>query len=324
MKPVITTVVLGGAILALGLCFACAGAAKLALSVGLPLEAWGVSRRWTPLVRRLLPLSELFLAGLIMSPVTARLGAALAIGVLGLFSAVIQRQPRRGQALPCRCFGRNTGRPADRRTILRNLVLATVAVVIVLLGPPQLRPGVNLMLAALVIFAAQGWVIYLLQRELSERASSWFNSGAMVELSTLAGTRLRLADLLRGEIQALLVVFVDPQCGPCRRLLPDLVAWESAVPTGGRLLVVSEDGAATAEMAERFGLKGLVLQDHFAVAKHYGVRGTPAAVILRPGNAEPEVALGAPRVREAAIGLGFPSVTGATEELGREINAAAR
>ena len=304
-------VALEAASVAVALGFATAGAAKLVLPASLSMEAWGVPARWAPSARLLLPRGELLLAALVLVPLTARVGAALAVGALLAFTAALGRRLRTMQGPePCSCFGRVSAPPMGRLAMARNVALATAASAVVLLGPPAVAPVVVVASSATVAVVVLTWVICQLSRELKDsRAIAGMGPAARVELPTVAGKPLRLADAIRGG-RALLLVFVDPYCGPCQRLLPDVAAWQRAELRGAACVLVSEGSQASAEMAERFGLKTVALQENFSLARLYGARGTPAGVILRAGAPVTEVMLGAHRVREAAHALGLAAATG--------------
>ena len=114
-----------------------------------------------------------------------------------------------------------------------------------------------------------------------------------IELSDLTGKTVRLQDF-RGD--QTVVLFWRPGCGFCRRMLPDLVAWERDRPDGSPalLLVSSEGHEANAAM----GLTSpVLLEDSFAVGYRFGVNGTPSAVLVDgDGNVASAPAVGAPAV----------------------------
>jgi thiol-disulfide isomerase/thioredoxin len=97
-----------------------------------------------------------------------------------------------------------------------------------------------------------------------------------LDLPDVEGRRIRLSDL-RGA--PTLVLFWNPGCGFCERMLPDLKAWETAPPPGApRLLVVS---AGSAEANRAMGLRApVVLDEAFAAGHRFGVGGTPSAVLV--------------------------------------------
>jgi hypothetical protein len=74
----------------------------------------------------LVPAAEASVAALLLAG-SIRMGAALALGLLGLFSAALVRARRlRGDRLPCGCFG-TRGRRSVRWLLARNAALAALA-----------------------------------------------------------------------------------------------------------------------------------------------------------------------------------------------------
>src|SRR5205807_5233784 len=88
-------------------------------------------------------------------------------------------------------------------------------------------------------------------------------------LPDLSNKQVSLADF-RGD--KTLVLFWNPGCGFCQRMLDDLKAWEDQPPTGApRLLVVSTGGV---EENKAQGLRAPVLLDQgFSVASRFGASG---------------------------------------------------
>jgi hypothetical protein len=69
---------------------------------------------------------ELAIPVLLLVPATVPVGFAVALGLLGVFTAAIGRALRRGVQAPCRCFGVSAS-PVGRRHLVRNLLLGVVA-----------------------------------------------------------------------------------------------------------------------------------------------------------------------------------------------------
>jgi thiol-disulfide isomerase/thioredoxin len=92
------------------------------------------------------------------------------------------------------------------------------------------------------------------------------------------------------------VLFWNPTCGFCQRMLDDLKAWEENPPQDAPKLLVVSTGTLEANRAQ--GLRSpLVIDDGFATGKAVGASGTPAAVLIdREGHIAGAVAVGAPRV----------------------------
>lgn len=84
--------------------------------------------------------AELAVVPLVAVPATADAGLLLAAALLAAFSAVISTVlARRGTAVACRCFG-SSGQPLGAHHIIRNAVLAAVAVGGVLALPERSGP----------------------------------------------------------------------------------------------------------------------------------------------------------------------------------------
>jgi hypothetical protein len=88
------------------------------------------------------PIIEAVVAGLILSGRSLE-GAVVALVLLGVFSAVVmQLSAGREGAVPCGCFG-STGERSASTMLLRNLVLAALAAIVVLTDDrPTLLQGI--------------------------------------------------------------------------------------------------------------------------------------------------------------------------------------
>jgi protein-disulfide isomerase len=115
----------------------------------------------------------------------------------------------------------------------------------------------------------------------------------MLTLPALDGTPVSLAEF-RGD--PTLVLFWNPGCGYCARMLDDLRAWEANPPDGApRLLFVSQGDV---EANRAMGLQSpVVLDQTFATGQAFGVTGTPSAVLVdAEGTIASEIAVGAQAV----------------------------
>ena len=113
-------------------------------------------------------------------------------------------------------------------------------------------------------------------------------------LASLAGRAVTVGDLTRRGV-ATVLIFVDPQCGPCVDLVADVVAWRPRVEGQANLVIVGRGGLdVMREMAGDGHPPGSVLaEDGVDVASVYGVAGTPAAVaVTRDGLVGSPVAYG--------------------------------
>ena len=120
-----------------------------------------------------------------------------------------------------------------------------------------------------------------------------------VKLPDLSGKTVDLADFHGSET---LVLFWNPGCGFCQRMLSDLKAWEANPPPGAPKLLVVSTGRE--ERNQAMGLRSpIVLDPGFATGPTFGARGTPSAVLVdERGNIASELAGGAPAVLALATG----------------------
>lgn len=96
------------------------------------------------------------------------------------------------------------------------------------------------------------------------------------QLPNLAGETVEPSHF-QGESSLLL--FWNPSCGFCRRMLSDLQAWEAAPQAGAPRLVLISAGTVEANQAQ--GLSSPILLDNgFATGFAYGAKGTPSALLI--------------------------------------------
>jgi peroxiredoxin len=121
-----------------------------------------------------------------------------------------------------------------------------------------------------------------------------------------AGTRapdFRLPDLQGHSVslddyrgQRVLLVFSDPNCGPCDELAPHLVRLHQEHRSNGLAIVLVGRGSKeeNRSKAERFGFQfPVVLQDKWKLSKEYGIFATPVAfLIAENGVIAQDVAVG--------------------------------
>jgi thiol-disulfide isomerase/thioredoxin/uncharacterized membrane protein YphA (DoxX/SURF4 family) len=113
-----------------------------------------------------------------------------------------------------------------------------------------------------------------------------------VELRDLAGEPLALTT----DDRDTLLVFWNPGCGFCQRMLDDIRAFEESPPEGApRLLLIS---SGSVEDNEAMGLSSpIALDGSFAAGSAFGAGGTPSAIRVDPeGKIASGLAVGAPGV----------------------------
>lgn len=116
--------------------FLVAGLAKLADLAGSrqAVRNFGIPGVLAPPLGTLLPLAELAVAVALVLPVSAWWGALGALTLLLLFVVGIGYNLARGRTPDCHCFGQLHSAPAGWPTLIRNLVLAAIAGVVVVFG----------------------------------------------------------------------------------------------------------------------------------------------------------------------------------------------
>src|SRR6476646_11187943 len=124
--------------------FAVAGAAKLADLAGSrqAMRDFGVPAKLSDVFGVLLPLVELATAAALVVPLTAWWAAVAALALLLIFVAGIGYNLAQGRTPDCHCFGQLHSAPAGWSTLIRNLVLAGLAGVVVGFGRNTTGPGV--------------------------------------------------------------------------------------------------------------------------------------------------------------------------------------
>jgi peroxiredoxin len=280
-------------------------------------------------VGNFLPGVELGIAALLLPGWSAWSASAAALGLLLAFIVAIALNLLNGRTPNCNCFGHIRAEPIGWPTVIRNATLACCAGVVVWAGPERsdtsaiaglaaavdLRPTVLLVaLLATVGLSAQTlflWHLFrqngrlLLRMDELERRMSGGPPGHApqglpigdlappFELPAIAGGTLGLR-ALRQRGTAVLLLFTDPQCQPCTALLPTITQWQRDYVNTVRIAVISRgEGDANRALAERHGVKDVLVQRGNEVAEAYGVVGTPAAVFIRPqGTVGASLALG--------------------------------
>src|SRR5215510_1371160 len=156
--------------------FAVAGAAKLADLAGSrkAMRDFGVPSKLADVFGTLLPLAELAVAVALVVPMTAWWGGVAALSLVLIFVAGIGYNLAQGRTPDCHCFGQLHSAPAGWSTLIRNLVLAGFAGLVVGFGRSVAGPGLldlwtsltisqrfGIVGAVLVVVAliAEGWLL---------------------------------------------------------------------------------------------------------------------------------------------------------------------
>jgi methylamine dehydrogenase accessory protein MauD len=102
------------------------------------------------------------------------------------------------------------------------------------------------------------------------------------ELPNLQGQKLTL-EALRTPGKPVLLLFTDPNCGPCKAMFSDVGRWQEKHAQKLTVAVVSRgEPEENAISATEHGLRNVLLEEDWEVSDAYGVDGTPSAVLVRP------------------------------------------
>lgn len=323
--------------------FALAAAAKLADRRGSrrSMEDFGMPARIAGAAGVLLPAVELAVAFALVPARTAMLGATGALVLLLTFIAGIARALARGSEPDCHCFGQLHSAPAGWPTLYRNAVLAAGAAFVVAAGAAG-DPGPSAVgaldgvsttgavagalgattLAAVAAFAAlllrHGRLLVrvdMLEHALAgpgvapepDRGVRVGSAVPAFALPDLDGATITSTALI-GRGTAMLLLFMEQGCGPCRELLPEVEGWQGE--HRGRLQIVvvtSGDRGANRTYAGFHGLDRVLFQDDREVARAFAVSGTPSAVLIdADGRVASDVAAGADAIRALVAGPAAP------------------
>ena len=292
--------------LGLAAVFAVAGVAKL---MDLPgsrraLAEFGAPARLAAPGAVLLPLAELATALALLIGPTARWGAVAALALLAAFVFGLSRALRRGVAPDCHCFGQLHSEPASKATVVRNAILMVPALAVVADPGPALDAWVDardaqelVLVATTTATLALAGTMVLLWREIGrlrlripEPEQAWAPPEPLAvgepapTFSAVGadGGPVALEDLMRPGRPCVLT-FVQPGCGPCAELMPDLGRWQQSLAGDLALPVVTYGDVDEAKrLTEEHELRDVISQNAGEISDAYKVYATPCAVLITP------------------------------------------
>ena len=84
----------------------------------------------------------------------------------------------------------------------------------------------------------------------------------------------------------MVIVFVAPNCGPCRTVLPDLGRWQATLSDRLTVAVISSGTLAeNRPVAGEHGINEMLVQEEYEVSGAYRLRNTPSALVVAPEGA---------------------------------------
>jgi thiol-disulfide isomerase/thioredoxin/uncharacterized membrane protein YphA (DoxX/SURF4 family) len=267
---------------------------------------FGVPERLAPFVGTVLPVAELTIAVALIPAATARWAALAGLVLLLAFIAGIGAALARGQAPDCHCFGQIHSAPAGPSVLVRNGILAALALLIVVhgAGTPvddwvSARSAAELVavlcgIATVALGALSVWLWRESRRwhKAYEYAQEQIDSLPPGLPVGLPAPSFVLPDI-NGDLQSLdemrerglpvMLLFTGPSCGACKAMMPDVGRWQRALQQ--RLTIAVMTGGTKEENLphlEEHGVTNVIFQERYEVMAAYRVRATPSAVIVTP------------------------------------------
>jgi peroxiredoxin len=259
---------------------------------------FGAGERLSRLGGMLLPPAELAVAVAVMIVPTARWAAAGAAVLLVAFLAGISNALLQGRRPDCGCFGALRPAPIGAWTLGRNAVLVAVAALVAVAGPgPAVdgwlgsRDAASLVALSIIILAVGFWLQHSLRRAAAREGAFPTAGTAMPSagdpapefvLSDASGSMITLGSLLE-QGRPLMLVFASPGCGSCSQVFAEMRRWQTTFAGRIRIAVIAVgEPEPTRQALEGYQIGDLLTGTAGDVQQAYGVRGTPAAVVVAP------------------------------------------
>jgi peroxiredoxin len=295
--------------------FAVAGVNKVAAPARTrrALVQFDVPPGWVKVLAVALPLSELTVAFGLAARDTIHTAAAVALGLIVLFTAAAALRLAQGVRPECGCFGVIHPGRIGISTIMRNLAMAAAAALLLAAAPdlsfaPSAPAGggaraMDIVLALGLGTGLLGLTFLVLRRARRTRAGcaqpgrrpgiSWQNRPAMRTAGLPLGTRaprfalpgldggtVSLERLAQGGRSAL-VVFASASCGQCEAVLPAAARLqESRAGQLGVALICAGEATAARRLAAAAAIRIAAADERAQLAGLFRVGGVPSAVLV--------------------------------------------
>ncbi|MFZ1427413.1 MAG: MauE/DoxX family redox-associated membrane protein [Geminicoccaceae bacterium] len=287
-----------------------------------------------------IPTAEILVGLLLIFSNTALYGIIGVIVLLLLFSAAIAWNLAKGHKPNCNCFGQIKSTPINKMMLVKNAVMLFSAMFLLWIDIAyssasigelgifsSIQPVYVLLLFAVFLSVVEGVLIYhLLQQSgrllirmdtleigLTQGSVNAFNthniglpigsSAPRFELTSLTtGQMILFKDLIRGPF-ATILIFSDPDCGPCNSLLPDIERWEKDFGKIANFALISRGSIQENRLKVGvLSISYILLQKDREVAEMYRVTATPSAqVIGEDGRIRSNLAIGPQAIEELVL-----------------------
>lgn len=267
----------------------------------------------------LIPFAEMVFAVCLLFTGFSWLGAIGVFLLLTIFSGGMIAQMAQGKAPDCHCFGAIHSEPVSKKSLVRNIVFAVLAFVLIACGANNQglsftdltnEMAIQLFLGLATLGMLGAVVFYL--KKISEQQTQIMRRIEILELVSHEGGHevkrddagdphdslplgaiapdFELPDLtgkmvtfehLLAKVKPLLFFFVSPNCHPCEALLPEIEKWQDELKDKVEFVFISSGGAK--ENAEKFGtnkFKQILLQKEKEVSELFHAKWTPTAVFV--------------------------------------------
>lgn len=301
--------------------FAVAGITKLLDLRGTreAVKNFGAPEPLVPALAVLLPMVELSVALGLLFNVSTSVSALSGFLLLCLFIVAISVNLAQGRTHDCHCFGQLHSRPLGWPTLVRNVLFAVAAGIVVW---QALTASIASIPLALSNLGAAEWACLLsavalaavalgyiqrreVQRKLAAAVADETPEGLPLntvapafELEAYEGGRTSLAQLIDGG-KPLLLIFTSPTCGPCVVLFEEIKDWQRAHSEHLTIALISK-GTIKENFVNvaRNGLGQVLMQKEREVAEQYQATVTPTAVVVdTDGRIASKLAAGADEIR---------------------------
>ena len=238
-----------------------------------------------------LPFAEIVFAVCLLFVETAWTGAIGALILLISFIGAMLWHLAQGTAPDCHCFGAIHSEPVSKKTLIRNIVFAALALFLILSGKENqgaslfdlmsgARENFMTIVLGLAITGLLAAAIFYLKK-ISEQQTRILRRMEMLELAALGGGetireglieptnnlpigapapdfdlpdvngKIISLDALLSRVKPILFFFVSPTCNPCAGLLPEIEAWQAKLK--GKLNFVFISSGKAKENLDKLG-----------------------------------------------------------------------